>query len=113
MAKSGADLTKRMAEASGDLINTSEDETYNTPLDPLTDDDEGETYKESDSNAKLGDDDLSMSEYASDAMEVESEEFETAHAQKYKEPLNFCQALWNEAGPSVGSMKIMLEMLRT
>ncbi len=54
-----------------------------------------------------------MLEYASDAIEVEPGEFEAAHAQKYKEPLNFRQALWNEAGPSVGSMKIMLEMLRT
>jgi hypothetical protein len=54
-----------------------------------------------------------MSEYASDAVEVESREFKAAHTQKYKEPLNFRQALWNEAGPSVGSMKIMLEMLRT
>ncbi len=54
MAKAGADLTKRMAEASGDLIDTLEDGTYNTPPDPLTDDDEGETYKESHSNAKLG-----------------------------------------------------------
>jgi hypothetical protein len=113
MAKAGADLTKRMAEASGDLIDTSEEGTYNTPPDPLTDDDEGKTYKESDSNTKLGDDNLSMSEYASDAVEVESGEFKAAHAQKYKEPLNFCQALWNEAGPSIGSMKIMLEMSRT
>jgi hypothetical protein len=107
MAKAGEDLTTRMAEASGDLINTSEDGTYNTSPDPLTDDDKGKTYKESNSNAKLGDNN------ASDVVEVESGEFEAAYAQKYKEPLNFRQALWNEAGPSVGSMKIMLEMLRT
>jgi hypothetical protein len=113
MAKAGADLSKRMAKASGDLINTSEEGTYNTPPDPLTDDDKGETYKESNSNDKLGGDNLSTLEYASDAVEVESRELEAAHAQKYKEPLHFCQALWNEAGPSVGSMKIMLEMLRT
>ncbi len=93
MAKAGADLAKRMAEASGDLIDTSEDGTYNTPPDPLTDDDKGKTYKESDSNAKLGDNNLSTAEYASDAVEVESREFKAAHAQKYKEPLNFRQAL--------------------
>ncbi len=93
MAKAGADLTKRMAKASGDLINTLEDGTYNTPPDLLTDDDEGKTYKESNSNTKLGDDNLSTSEYASDAVELESGEFEAAHAQKYKEPLNFHQAL--------------------
>jgi hypothetical protein len=32
---------------------------------------------------------------------------------KYVEPQNFLQALWNEAGPAVGSMKIMLDLMRT
>jgi hypothetical protein len=32
---------------------------------------------------------------------------------KYVEPQNFLQALWNKAGPVVGSMKIMLELMRT
>ncbi len=54
-----------------------------------------------------------MSEYDSDVLEVSSGKFEAAHDQKYKEPANFLQALWNKAGPSVGSMKIMLEMVRT
>ena len=61
-----------MAEASGDLIDTLEEGTYNTLPDPLTDNNKGKTYKESNSNAKLGDEDLSTSEYASDAVEEES-----------------------------------------
>ncbi len=55
MAKAGADLTKRMDKASGDLINTSEDGTYNTPPDPLTDDDEGKICIEwHGGNSRLG-----------------------------------------------------------
>jgi hypothetical protein len=38
---------------------------------------------------------------------------DAAHGQKYVEPQNFLQALWNEAGPVVGSMKIMLELMTT
>jgi hypothetical protein len=51
--------------------------------------------------------------YVSDAVEVDSGEFKAAHAQNYTAPDNFRQALWNEAGPSVGSMKILLDMTRT
>ncbi len=109
----GAGLAKRMAEASEDLIDTPEEGTYDTPLDPHTDDEEGETYKQNNSSVKPGDNNLNMTEYDSNAWERSSGEFEAAHRQKYKEPINFRQALWTEAGPSVGSMKIMLEMMRT
>jgi hypothetical protein len=54
-----------------------------------------------------------MSEYNSDILEVSSGEFKMAHGQKYQDPTNFLQALWNEAGPTVGSMKIMLKLMRT
>jgi hypothetical protein len=53
-----------------------------------------------------------MSEYNSDVLEVFSGKFEAAHGQKYKEPANFLQSLWNKADSSVGSMKIMLKMMR-
>jgi hypothetical protein len=56
---------------------------------------------------------LNMTEYDSDAWEVSSGELEATHRQKYEEPINFCQAHWNKAGPSVRSMKIMLKMMRT
>jgi hypothetical protein len=102
-----------MAEASGDLADTSKEGNYTTPLvDPLTNDEDGEQYSDSNPPVKPRDDDLSMSEYDSAILEVSSSKFEAAHGQKYKEPANFFQALWNKAGPTVGSMKIMLEMLR-
>ncbi len=36
-----------------------------------------------------------------------------ANSQKYQQPEYFLQALWNEAGPAVGSMKIMLKLMKT
>ncbi len=63
--------------------------------------------------AKSEDDKLSMSAYGSDVLEVSSGKFEAAHGHKYQDPANFLQALWNEAGPMVGSMKIMLKLMRT
>ncbi len=39
--------------------------------------------------------------------------FDANHAQRYVEPANFHQALWNKAGPTVGTMKVMLEMIWT
>jgi hypothetical protein len=114
MERAGADLAARMAEASGELADTSEEGTYTTPLvDPLTDDKDGKQYNNSNPTVKPRDNNLSMSENNSDALEVSSGEFEAAHGQKYEEPANFLQALWNEAGLTVGSMKIMLKMLRT
>jgi hypothetical protein len=114
MVKAGADLTERMEAASEELTNTLEEEgTHNIPMDLLFSDNNGKTYREDDSTANPRDDKLSMLGYASDAVEVDSGKFEVAHAQKYTAPDNFRQALWNEAGPSVGSMKILLDMLRT
>ncbi len=55
-----------------------------------------------------------MSDYESDALEVSSGKFKAAHGQKYQDLIaNFLQALWNEVGPAVGSMKIMLYLMRT
>jgi hypothetical protein len=114
MERAGADLAMRMAEASEELADTLEEGTYTTPLvDPLTNDEDGKQYNDSNSTVKPRDDNLSMSEYNSDILEVSSSKFEAAHGQKYKEPANFLQPLWNKASPSVGSMKIMMEMMRT
>jgi hypothetical protein len=113
MERAGAYLTARMAGESGELTDTSEEGTYTTPMvDPLTNDEDGEQYNDSYSTVKPRDDNLSMSEYDSDVLEVSSGKFEAAHGQKYEEPANFLQTLWNEAGPSVGSMKIMLKMMQ-
>ncbi len=35
-----------------------------------------------------------------------------AQGQKYQEPTNFLQVLWNKAGPLVGKMKIMLDLMK-
>jgi hypothetical protein len=114
MERAGADLAARMAEASGELADTSEEGTYTTPfVDPLTNDKDGKQYNDRNPTIKPRDIKLSMLEYNSDVLEVSFGKFEAAHGQKYKEPANFLQALWNEAGPTVGSMKIMLKMLRT
>jgi hypothetical protein len=50
--------------------------------------------------------------YNSSVTEVDSGVFDANHAQRYVEPVNFRQALWNKAGPTVGAMKVMLEMIR-
>jgi hypothetical protein len=111
MERAGADLAARMAEASGELADTLEEGTYTTPL--VTDEEDGKQYSDSNPLVKPRDDNLSMSEYNSAVLEVSSGKFEAAHGQKYKEPANFLQALWNKASPTVGSMKIMLKMFRT
>jgi hypothetical protein len=98
-----------MAEVSGELADTLKEGTYTTPLvDPLTDEEDGKQYRNSNPPIKPREDNLSMSKYNSAVLEVSSGKFEAAHGQKYKEPANFLQALWNEAGLTVGSMKIML-----
>jgi hypothetical protein len=38
--------------------------------------------------------------------------FDAEHSKKYKTPNSFLQALWNAAGPSVGSMSTQLNIIR-
>ncbi len=40
-----------------------------------------------------------------------SGEFDAVHANKYQNPDNFRQQLWNDAGPTVDSMMIQLSMI--
>jgi hypothetical protein len=35
-----------------------------------------------------------------------------AHGQRYQESTNFLQVLWNKADPLVGSVKIMLDLMK-
>jgi hypothetical protein len=44
---------------------------------------------------------------------VSSGIFDAEHGQKYEELVNFLQALWNAAGPSVGSMLTQLDLIKT
>jgi hypothetical protein len=109
-----------MEEASALLVNSEEDEpSYNTPasqmadsINPLSNDELGKDFSKNDMSVNPSDDELSLENYDHDVLEVSSSEFEAAHGQKYQEPSNFLQALWNEAGPSAGSMKIMLELMK-
>jgi hypothetical protein len=113
MRRAGAALIARMEEASIDLADTESEEDSHNTLDPLSDDEEGEDYKVDNSDAKSNDDKLNMSDYNLDVLEVSSGEFEAAHSQKYQQPENLLQALWNKAGPAVRSMKITLELMKT
>ncbi len=82
-------------------------------MDPHTDDEDDKDYKVDNSLPNSHDNNLYLSDYDSDILKVSSGEFDAAHGQKYVETQNFLQALWNEAGPAVGSMKIMLDLMRT
>jgi hypothetical protein len=113
MRREGTALTARMEEVLLDLKDTDSDNASHNTLDPHTDDKDGKDYKVDNLLANSHDNDLSLSDYDSDILEVLSGEFNAAHSQKYVEPQNFLQALWNEAGPVVGSIKIMLKLMRT
>jgi hypothetical protein len=54
---------------------------------------------------------LDSEDYA-DALEVSSGEFDAVHANKFQLPENFKQQLWNEAGPTVDSMMIQLNLIK-
>jgi hypothetical protein len=111
--RAGAALIARMEEASIDLADTESEEDSHNTSDPLTNDKEGKNYKADNSDTKSHDDELSMSDYDSDILEVSLGEFKAAHSQKYQNPESFLQALWNKAGPVVRSIKIMLELMTT
>jgi hypothetical protein len=105
LRREGAALTAKMEEVLLDLNDTDLDNASHNTSDPHTDDKDGKDYKVDNSLANSHDDNLYLSDYDSDSLEVSSGEFDTAHGQKYVEPQNFLQALWNEAGPAVRSMK--------
>ncbi len=42
---------------------------------------------------------------------MSSGEFDAAHANKFQNPVNFKQQLWNDAGPTVDSMMVQLIMI--
>ncbi len=113
-AQAGVSLARRM-DAAEDLTNTSESEEggYTTPIDILSSDEDGKTYEGDDSPAQSEDEELDKKSYTSSVTKVDSGVFDANHAQRYIDPANFRQALWNEAGPTVGAMEVMLEMMRT
>jgi hypothetical protein len=52
------------------------------------------------------------SEDYEDAIEVSLGEFHAVHTNKFQTPANFKQQLWNEAGPTVDSMMIQLNLIK-
>jgi hypothetical protein len=76
-------------------------------------DSDEESYNKEDMSIQMGDQDISLGDYDPEATEVLSGIFEAEHGQKYEEPANFLQALWNVAGPSVGSMLTQLDPIKT
>ncbi len=114
MRKAGEELATRIEEEPSSLVDSKED-SYNTPasqkedpMDILMEEKSGDNFSEDDMG---GDKELSLKNYGLEALKVSSGKFKVAHGQKYQEPINFLQVLWNEAGSLVGSMKIMLDLM--
>jgi hypothetical protein len=76
-------------------------------------DSDKESYNKEDMSIQTGDQDLSLGDYDPETTEVLSRIFKAEHGQKYEEPANFLQALWNVARPSVGSMLTQLDLIKT
>ncbi len=65
-------------------------------------DDEESGFQENNMSIHSEDLDLNLQDYASNAQEVLSGEFNAAYVKKYANPKTFLHALWNAAGPSAG-----------
>jgi hypothetical protein len=118
MRKAGEELATRMEEEPSSLVDSKKD-SYNTPaskkedpIDILLEDKSGNNFSKDNMGVKSRDKELSLKNYNLEALEIFSGEFEAAHSQKYQEPTKFLQVLWNKAGPSVGSIKIMLDLMK-
>jgi hypothetical protein len=75
-----------------------------------SDDEEGEDFLED--NLDVRQEDLTLVNDFDTASEVSSGVFDATHSNTFKEPDNFKQLLWNVAGPSPGSMIILLDLLK-
>ncbi len=78
----------------------------------LGSDDEGSNFQENKINICSDDLDLNLQDYASNAQEVLSGEFDAAYVKNYANPKTFLHALWNAAGPSAGAMVTCLDILK-
>jgi hypothetical protein len=79
-------------------------------INPYSDGKGGKDFLEEDlSNQQK---DLTLGDKFDTTSEVSSEVFDVTHSNKFKEPDNFKQLLWNVAGPSPGSMIILLDLLK-
>jgi hypothetical protein len=79
-------------------------------INPHSDNKGGKDFNED--NLSIHQEDLTLGDDFDTASKVSSRVFNATHSDKNKEPENFKQLLWNVAGPSAGSMIIMLELLK-
>jgi hypothetical protein len=105
-AKINATMTAIMASALAQLNGCSNNE------DKEGSGKEEESFNKNDLSIRSGDQDLSIEEYNPDAVEVSLGIFDAEHSKNYKTLNSFLQALWNAAGPSVGSMITQLDIIR-
>jgi hypothetical protein len=88
----------------GDAINREES------INPTSDNEGGKDFTKDVISAHQ--EDLTLGENYDTASKVSPGVFDMAHSNKFESPENFKQLLWNVAGPSPGSMYIMLELLK-
>jgi hypothetical protein len=79
-------------------------------FDPDSDDEEGEDFSEDDLSVHL--EDHSLGQDYDTSLEVSSGVFDANYANTFEEPNSFKEVLWNTAGPSVGGMIILLDLLK-
>ncbi len=122
--KEAAQLTKNMNAATANLNlsslegdqhdNNKEefDSTINSEntINFYSDNKEGEDFLED--NLDVRQEDLTLGNDFDTALEVSSGVFDATHSNKFEEPNNFKKLLWNIAGPSPGSMIILLNLLK-
>ncbi len=86
----GADLSRCMEKASEELTDSlvSDEEGYITPIDPLSSNKGGESYKEDDSTGQPGNEEFDAVSYNSSATEVDLGVYQAIHGQKYVTPKN-------------------------
>jgi hypothetical protein len=77
---------------------------------PYSDDEGGKDFLEED--LSVHDEDLTLGDNYNTSSEVSSGVFATTHPNQFNQPNNFKQLLWNVAGPSTGSMIILLNLLK-
>jgi hypothetical protein len=119
-----AQLTKSMNAATanlnlssweGDQHNNNKEEfdsainSENT-INFYSDKEEGEDFLED--NLYVRQEDLTLGNDFDTALEMSSGVFDATDSNKFEEPNNFKKLLWNIAGPSPGSMIILLDLLK-
>jgi hypothetical protein len=105
-AKINEIMTTNMALALAQLNSCSEDKEEGGLGD------KEESFNKKDMSIHTGDNNLSMGKYNPNSIEVSSGIIDAEHSKKYEMPNSFLQALWNAAGPSVGSMLTQLDLIK-